>query len=114
MQDTFAQLEVAVEQRNVLTYRLDQIVIYTDRDIVTSEGVLPARTIVVLGRVKDVRLHLRCQRRCNGIALLQERAMQSLEGIFAHPAIRTANEELVIPFSQFYLFARLIFDGRKL
>ena len=75
LQDAFAQLEVAVEERYTLADGFNKVVVHTHWNVISREGTFTAGTIFVLHCVKNVSFHLRRQRRCNSIALLQERPM---------------------------------------
>src|ERR1700693_9974 len=92
LQDAFAQLEVAAEEGDMLADGLNQVLVNTDRDVVPRKGMFTTGVILALGHVKHVSFHLRRQRRCNSVALLQECTMQTLEGIFPYLPLRAPNE----------------------
>ncbi len=92
LQDAFAQLEVAVEEGDMLADGLNQVIVNTNRDVVPRKGVFTTGVILALCHVEHVSFHLRRQRRCNCIALLQECAMQALEGIFPYLPLRAPYE----------------------
>src|SRR5713101_3206045 len=114
LQQALAQLHITIEQVNMLTDRLNQVVIDADRDIVLRKRPFAARSISTLPRVKDIPLHLGSEYRCNRVALLEERRVHTLKSFFTHAAIGAARIEQVVAFRQENLFALLIVNQRKL
>src|SRR5258706_9968010 len=113
-EDALAQLHIAIEQGDMLTDRLYQVVVDADRYIVTCEGSLKRSSIVTLPGIKGIIFYLGRERGSNSITLLEEGAVQSLKSLFPHPPVCAANEDQVVSFCQFDLFARFIRDGREL
>src|SRR5205807_7985072 len=98
----------------MLAHRRYKVIIDADRNIIVGKSLFPARAIIALMGIKDVRFYLCRQRRSNRIALLEKRAMQTFKGIFSHLSVSATNEYLIVSLGQFYLFTCLIFDRRKL
>ncbi len=110
LEDAFAQFHIAIEQGDMLTDRLNQVIIDADRNIVACQGTFTAGCIIALSRVEDIRLYLCRKGGTNGIALFQEGFVQAIESLFTHATIRATHKNQVIAFGQFNLFARFISD----
>ena len=97
----------------MLANRLNKVVIHAERNIVTRQRPLAARAKTALPCKKDISFDLSRKRSSNGITLLEERSMHTLERFFSNPSICTTNIDQVIAFRELNLFAFLILHLRK-
>src|SRR5438876_1519251 len=97
----------------MLADRLYKVVIDANWNIVTCQRSLAARAKTTLPRKKDVSFNLSRKSSSNGVTLLEERSMHTLERFFANPAISATNINQVIALCKWYLFSFLILNLRK-
>src|SRR5258708_39562886 len=97
----------------MVTDRLYQVVIDTNRNIVARKCSFATRTIAALPREKGTPLDLCRERNSYGIALFEECTMQTFKRFFTNPAIIATDVNPVIPFFQLDIFAFLLFNMRK-
>src|SRR5260370_2225706 len=93
--------------------RLHKVVIDANRNIVTRKRSFAARAKTALPCKKDISFDLSRKSSSNGIALLEERSLHTLERFFSNTAICATNIDQVIALCELNLFAFLIFNLRE-